>query len=151
MRCFRHFVMSVAASCLLVAGTAAVIGFTMGGCHVEDLRDPNQYQGVDQALTDANDLLHGLQGLADSPAGALIPPPVRTVLELLGFGAAAILTIWQKLRTGKLTGTLVSVLRGVERSSTSSQKEVKANVLTEMQDRGIETQARPLVRELKGT
>ena len=61
-----------------------VLLFVLAGCTAD------QIAGIDRGVADANAIAQTIGGLPDSPAGPLIPPPVRTVLELVGVGGATV-------------------------------------------------------------
>lgn len=78
------------------------------GCSEEQLSD------VDKALADVNSVSEGLSDFARGPAGAVLPPMVRTLMELLGIGAAAALGVWKQIRHNVTKDALKAVVSGVE-------------------------------------
>jgi L-serine deaminase len=125
--------------------------FTAGGCNPESLRDPNQYQNLDHALQDANSLLDGLNHLADTPAGAAIPAPVRGALELLGIAGASALGLWQQLRKSRVTKTAQAIVQAVEELPATTQRQVKSLVKDQMIQQGTFSQSNKVVDELKAS
>jgi hypothetical protein len=125
---------------------AAALVLTPGGC------SPEQQQQADQAAADANTAGQALKDLAESPAGSLIPPQVRIIMELLGIGAMAAFGVWQKIRgaqaqgtSDKLSVTLRAVADAIDQSAPTAANVVKGNVKRVMDDRQIRRMADPIV------
>lgn len=103
----------------------------------------DQLKKIDKGLADANTAAQGLAEIPDGPAGALIPPEVRIIMELLGIGLAAAYGIWQKIRaSGLLTKnadlvtTIRAVVDGIDASGSKADP-VKAVIQTTMQKRHV--------------
>lgn len=109
------------------------------GCSEEQLRH------ADQAIQDANHVAQGVSAIAQGPAGSLIPPQVRQIMEFLGVGALAALAIWKKIQASgllrknqDLTSTLRNVAEGVENFQAADQakgEELKGEIARVMASR----------------
>jgi len=120
------------------------------GCAEEDL------QRVDRALADVNAVGQTVSGLPDSPAGALIPPGVRTIMEILGLGTAAACAFWQKIRKDGILAekqtlqlTTRAIVAGIEDVDQAARAAIKEAVAAQMARRNIRDSGRKQVRELK--
>ena len=127
---------------------AAALVLSPGGCTEE------QRQQADRILSDANQAGQVLTAVAESPVGALLPIPVRMIMELLGIGALAALNIWQKIRAGQAKGasdkvsrTLRAVADAIDQSKPEIADAVKAQVKQVMDARQIRPMADPIVDE----
>jgi len=135
---------------LRIAAVCGVLTLSAAGCNEEQLKKG------DAITRDANAIGQAISDLADSPAGALIPPGVRAIMELLGLGTAAAVVAWQKIRKDgilnekqKLTLTTKAIVDGIERLGGNEQVKVKAAVREEMARRNIRDTGRQVVEELK--
>jgi hypothetical protein len=128
------------------------------GCTEEQLRQ------VDRAVADANAAAHvpaAVASAANAAAPGIVPPQVQSILELLGFAGVAGVAVWQRIRASgalakveTLTATGKAIVRGVDnagRANPEGVEHVKAEILAEMQRKGIEPEARETVRELKAS
>ncbi len=120
--CIRHFAILAASCCLLAV-------FAGGGCSEEQIRD------IDQATKDANSIIDGGKALLDSPAGVLIPLPVRQIMEWCGLGLASAIALWKWLvargvirANQSLTQTGKALVQAVESLDKTRQEEVKTAV-----------------------
>ena len=129
---------------------AIVFVFVVAGCTAE------QIASIDQGVADANAIAQTIGGLPGSPAGPLIPAPIRAILELVGIGGAAAYGIWQNARKKllqnandrlKLTGK--AIVAGVDRAPPNTAEEVKALISAEMDRLAIRDAGRATVKELK--
>lgn len=126
---------------------AAMLFGVAGGCNEEQLRR------VDQAVADVNTAAQGVAAIPDGPAGALIPPEVAIIMELLGIGAAAAYGIWQKIRASgvlarnaDLSVTLKAVVDAIDASGTAAE-DVKTNIQAKMIERHVYDTADAIVDE----
>ena len=133
---------------------SAAMLFGAAGCTEEQLLK------IDKAAADANQAVH-VPAAAAKAAPGLIPPQAAAALELLGFAGVAAVALWQKIRASgaiakvdTLTATGKAIVRGVDnagRANPEGVEHVKAEILAEMQRKGIEPEAREIVRELKAS
>ncbi len=114
-----------------------------------------QLASIDHAVTDANTAAHGISAVAQGPAGAILPPQVRIIMELLGIGATAALGIWKWLQASgllkknqDLVMTLKAVCDGVSASGKKADP-VKAQIKQIMLDREVYSTANPIVDSVK--
>jgi len=135
-------------------GLVAVLVVAMlAGCTAEQLA------GIDKAVSDANQVAAGVSQIGDGPAGAVMPGWIRAALAAIGIVGGLAVVTWQEIRkTGlleklaSLTATSKAIVRGVDEAAKKNPEavaEVKAEILTEMQRKGIEPEARQTVRNLK--
>jgi hypothetical protein len=116
---------------------------------------PAQLAGADKAVKDVNDAAQKAKQLAESPeAAALIPSPVRSILELLGFAGAAACGIWQKIRASKILErkqdvdvALGAVVDAIDQLDLKAGDPIKAKIKQTMRDREIFTRANAIVDE----
>jgi hypothetical protein len=108
-----------------------------GGCTEE------QIAKIDKGVADANTAAQGLAAIPDGPAGALIPPQVRIIMELLGVGLAAAFGIWQKIRASglllknsDLVTTIRAVVDGIDASGSKAEP-VKVAIQNVMRKRHV--------------
>jgi len=129
---------------------ALLCSLLTAGCTEEELA------GIDRAVADVNAVAETVAALPESPAGPLIPPNVRVILELIGVGGAAAVVSWQKIRAGllrtqnqtlQLTGK--AIVAGVDRAPPSAATAVKAAISAEMDRLQIRDTGRATVEELK--
>ncbi|MCU0916910.1 MAG: hypothetical protein MUC88_20470 [Planctomycetes bacterium] len=138
------------ASLILVGMVAALALFTVPSCTDEQL------QRADRVFADANAIGRGVAAIPDGPAGVLIPPDVRCILELLGVTGAAALVLWQKIRSSKilerkqdLAVTLKAIVDGIEQSGIRGRDAVKPAIAEVMKDRDIYGRANAIVDQYK--
>lgn len=89
---------------------------------------PEQVDQVDQTLADANSVATGVVDLVRGPAGAVFPPMVRTIAEVLGIGLAAALGLWKQLKHNLTKDALRAVTKGVENVSDGTNEVDRAAV-----------------------
>jgi len=113
----RRFMMIAAVCCCLA-----------GGC------TESQLEQGDAIVRDVNNIGQAIDQVASGPAGALIPPQVRQIMQLLGIGAAAAYGIWQKIRadlakqdTRGVIASVDTLLAGPQVANTKKAKEILAN------------------------
>jgi hypothetical protein len=134
---------------ILVGLVTLGIGLAVPSCTDEQLRQ------ADRTVKDVNDATRKVKQLAESPEGAaLIPPAVRSILELLGFGGAAAFGIWQKIRASKILEkkqgvdvTLKAVVDAIDQAELKAADPIKAKIKQTMRDREIFTTANAIVDE----
>jgi hypothetical protein len=132
---------------------SAVVLLGVAGCTQEQLAK------IDKGVTDANEIAAGIGGLGTGPTGALMPGWVQSTLAAIGIVGGLALVTWQQLRNSglleklaTLTSTSKAIVRGVDEAAKANPDavaKVKAEILTEMQRKGIELEARQTVRDLK--
>jgi len=127
---------------------AAALVLSPGGC------TEKQRKQADKVIADGNTAGQVLKEIAESPVGALLPIPVRMIMELLGIGALAALNIWQKVRAGQAKGqtdkvstTLRAVADAIDQSKPEIADAVKAQVKHVMDARQIRPVADAIVDE----
>jgi hypothetical protein len=119
---------------------SVVLAFVLSagaGCTEEELAR------IDRGVADANTIGQGIAAIPDGPAGALIPPEVRIIMELLGVGLAAAFGIWQKIRASGLLSknadlvtTIRAVVDGIDASGSKAEP-VKVAIQNVMQKRHV--------------
>lgn len=116
---------------------ALLAGLEMGGCTEQQLAK------IDKAVADVNTVAEGVAAIPDGPAGALIPPQVRVILELLGFSGALAIAVWQRVRASGLLAknadlvtTIRAVVDGIDASGPAADP-VKASIKTTMEKRRV--------------
>ena len=112
--CIRNFVMIVA------------VCFLLAGCNEQQIED------VDEFLADANSVGSGITEFVRGPAGAIFPPIVRTMAEVLGLSLAAALGLWQKVKHNLTKGALKAVTKGVDNLKDSDAATVKKEIAEQM-------------------
>jgi len=133
-----------------------IFAFTVAGCIGLAGCDALELQRMDEIMADVNAVGQTIGQIPDSPAGALIPVEVRTIMEVLGLGAAAAYGFWMKLRRDgvladnqKLRLTGKAIVAGIERLDGGAQAAAKEAVGAEMAARHIRDTGRAMVEELK--
>ncbi len=114
-----------------------------------------QLSQADQVATSASAVAQAPAQIAAGPAGLLIPPGVRSLLELLGFAATTGLAVWKWLlasgllkKNQSLTTAFKAVVDGVT-SAGEAAGPVKAEIKRIMQTREIYAQANATVDSVK--
>ncbi len=140
---FRRLVATVVLSAGLLAGLVIVPSCT-----------PEQLAKIDQGVKDANTASEGAAAIATGPAGALIPPQIRLILQLLGFVGPLAVAIWEKIRASRvleknadLGTTLAAVVDAIDQADAESAEKVKANVMAIATRRRIFDTADALIDE----
>jgi len=141
--CIHRFVMILVVLCLLAPAT-------VGGCSEEQL------QRIDRVAADVNQAGQLVSDVTRSPAATLLPPEVRSIMELFVLGVTAALAVWQRIRASgllsmlqdhKLTGA--AIVAAIEKLPPKPQAEAKAAIKNEMQERECFRTANAVVDELK--
>ena len=94
--------------------------------------DQKQIGKADQFFSDANSWGDLLRLIPETPAGVILPPVIRLIMEILGVTAAAALVIWQQIKHKLTKKTLTAVTKGVQQLDDKSRQEVKDLVEAEM-------------------
>jgi hypothetical protein len=123
------------------------------GCSEQQLASIDRgIQDVNQVHADASQVLDQLER---SPAGPLIPPQTRPIVDLVGMGLLGAIGLWKTIRASgllkknqDLTVTLQALVDGVETSGPQA-KPVKANIREIMRDREVYSIANPIVDRAK--
>lgn len=115
--CMRRFLM-IGAVCCLLSG--------LPGCTEQ------QVEKVDKVLDDANAVTTGVVELVRGPAGAVFPPIVRTIAELLGVTLAVALGLWQKIKHMLTKESLAAIVKGVEAMDDKTKESVKTEIAKAM-------------------
>jgi len=68
-----------------------------------------QLARIDRGVSDANQVAQGVSDLAQGPAGPIMPPWVRGLLEVMGLVEASALVVWQQLRKSAIFEKLQTV------------------------------------------
>ncbi|MFA5265996.1 MAG: hypothetical protein WC378_19415 [Opitutaceae bacterium] len=125
---------------MLAAVCCLLALFTAGGCSEEQIRN------IDQAAQDANSLIAGGKAILDSPAAALIPLPVRQIMEWCGLGLASAIALWKWLvargvvkANQSLTQTGKAIVLAIESLEGKQADQVKAAVGDQMTEMAAET------------
>lgn len=115
---------------------------------------PDQLQRADRIIADVNTAGRGVAAIPDGPAGALIPPEVRLIMELLGVGAAVAFGLWQRVRASGLLETkqgldvtLRAIVDAIDQAEPTAADPVKTQILANMLQRRIHGTADRLVDE----
>lgn len=125
----------------VLAGTISIslafFLFAGSGCTDQQLAQ------IDKAVADANQVGQGIAQIPDGPAGALIPPQVQLIMELLGLSGAVAFGLWQKIRASglleknaDLVTTIRAVVDGIDASGPQADP-VKAAIKTTMEKRHV--------------
>lgn len=131
MSWLNRFLMILAVCCLLT------------GCTAEQIAE------ADAGLADANMIADAVADILGGPAGAMFPPIVRTIAEVLGLSLAAALALWQAIRVKLLQQTGAAIVAAVETLDAGEKMLVKDAVKAEMKDREIYSTANRIVDDLK--
>jgi hypothetical protein len=115
----------------------AFVGLGGSGC------DETQLQRIDRIVADANTAGQGVAAIPEGPAGALIPPDVKMIMELLGVGLAMAYAIWQQLRASgvlrknaDLSVTLKAVADGIDQAGPEAEN-AKTQIQAVMMQRHV--------------
>ena len=130
---------------MIILSAAAMTALFCGcpGCNEQQSDD------IDDLAADANAIGKGLQEFAEGPAGDLLPPAVRRIMQMLGIGAAAAYTIWRQMQSKTVQQTGSAVLAAIEKLPENQRQDVKAAVKDEMISREIFSKANAIVDALK--
>lgn len=106
----------------------------------------------DRIVQDANRLAGLPRAIAQSPAGAMIPSPIREILELLGLVGAAAVAVWQKIRASGILAqknvqsvAFAAVVDAIDQADPAVGEAIKAKVTDVMKAREITSVADPIV------
>jgi hypothetical protein len=121
----------------------AAVCCLLTGCTAE------QIDRADRAVADANLIGGGVVEFVTGPAGALFPPIVRTIAELLGLSLAGALAVWQAIRAKLLKQTGAAIVNAIESLDPGEKLLVKEAVKAEMKEREIYSKANAVVDSLK--
>ena len=107
----------------------------LAGCTQEQL------SRIDRGVSDANQVAQGVSGLAQGPAGLIMPPWVRGLLELMGLVGASAVVVWQQLRKSgifeqlqNVTAAGKTIVQAIEELPEDQAKIVKEAVGDKMQE-----------------
>lgn len=103
-----------------------MVGAFLSGCTEQ------QASQIDKTLADANSVTTGVVELVRGPGGAVLPPMVRTLAEILGVSVVTALGIWKQVRHNLTKNALKAVTQGVDKMKDAEAAAVKKEIAEKM-------------------
>jgi len=103
---------------------------------------PNQIAGTAETVG------QGITAVQQSPAGAFIPEPYKTIASITGFSLLTLVAAYKTWKKRVLEQTTRAIVAGVENNDSGATKD---DISDAMRLAGIEASGRQIVKQIKAT